>query len=185
MSKTLAGTIFSVIFIAGCNWNQSPEELQRLVKEEPAFRQMIAQRDQAHTQISRIKDDLLKRKQVLDATVEKLRSQYDTYAKAQNLKVEQYRATVDANRARLKSEIDVSQTRIESKQVELDGYLKTLVDVEKVLGEAKGITLSSQEKKKWQERILMLNEKIRPLKDDIQDLKLQIRLKKQKIGYLT
>ena len=52
-----------------------------------------------------------------------------------------------------------------------------------VLREGKGINLSTQEKQKWEERILMLSEKIRPLSEEIQELKLQNRLKKRKIGY--
>ncbi len=56
--------------------------------------------------------------------------------------------------------------------------------MQKVLKDPKGITLSAQDKKRWSEHVLMLNEKIRPLSEDIQELKLQVRLKKQKIAYL-
>jgi hypothetical protein len=56
--------------------------------------------------------------------------------------------------------------------------------VRKVLHESKGITLSKAERQKWEERVLMLSEKMRPLMDEINDLKLQIRLKKQKVQYL-
>lgn len=185
MKKMITAMLLSVFFISGCTWNQSPEELQRLTKEDPAFKLMITQRDQARRQVSLIKNDLLKRKQVMDAETEKFRAQFDVYSKAANLKMDQYRTAIDADRSKLKGDIDISEARIETKQAELEGYQKTLVDVQKVLTESKGITLSPQEKKKWEERVLMLNEKIRPLTDEIQDLKLQIRLKKQKIGYLN
>ena len=69
-------------------------------------------------------------------------------------------------------------------KLEVLGYQKTLLDVRRVLREGKGISLSKTERQKWAERILMLSEKIRPLAEDIQELKLQIRLKKQKIQYL-
>ncbi len=174
-----------ILMPLGCNWNQGPEELARLLKEDVNFRQMMGQRDQAHGQISLIKNDLLKKKQVLDAEVERLRTQYDLYAKAQNRKIEQLRGTIEANRIRLKKDVESAESQSQAKQTELEGYQKTLVDVQKVLRESKGITLSAQEKKKWEERILMLNEKIRPLAEEIQDIKLQNRLKKQKIGYLN
>lgn len=179
-----AGLFLCLLSISGCHWNQGPEELERLVKEDPAFKQMIVQRDQAHAQINLIKDDLLKKKQVMDNAVEKMRGQYDLYAKGQNRKIEQYRATVEANRVRLKSEIEKAQIQIETQETELGGYQKTLTDVKGALKESKGITLSTQEKKKWEERFAMLQEKIRPLSEEIQELKLQIRLKKQKISYL-
>ncbi len=174
---------FTLFFLWGCSAS-GPEELDRLTKEDPAFKQMVATRDQVHGQIRLIKQDLLSRKKTLDAQIEKLRGDYDAYAKAQNKKIEQYQSVIDTQRSVLRHEIETGSAQIESKAAELGGYEKTLTDVKKVLSESKGITFSNQEKQKWEERILMLNEKIRPLSDEIQELKLQIRLKKQKIGFL-
>ena len=84
----------------------------------------------------------------------------------------------------MKKNMELESASLEGKQNELDGYQKTLSDVRKVLHESKGISLSKTERQKWEERILMLSEKMRPLLDEIQELKLQIRLKKQKIQYL-
>ena len=172
------------LFLSGCAM-QSPEELERLLKEDPTFKQMIVSRDQAHAQISLLKQDLLGRKKAVDAQVEKFRADYNVAAKAVNAKIDQYRAAIAANRALLKREIDLAAAEVESKQNEFGGYQKTLSDVQKVLHESKGITLSKAERQKWEERILMLSEKMRPLLDEINELKLQIRLKKQKIQYLT
>ncbi len=169
---------------SGCQWNQGPEELQRLVKEDPYFKGMIVQKNQARGQIGAIKQDLLDKKRIVDARAEKLRAEYDAYAKAQNLKIDQYNLSIDANRGKLRNQITSAEAEIEAKQTELEGYQRTLVDVQKVLRESKGITFSTQEQKKWEERVLMLSEKIRPLSEEIQELKLQIRLKKQKISYL-
>ena len=175
-------TLFCLV-LAGCA-PQSPEELDRLIKEDVAFKQMITARDQAHVQISLIKQDLLARKKLADAQVEKLRADYDAAAKAMNKKIEQLQAAIGTNRDLLKREIDLAASEVEAKQGELGGYKKTLSDVQKVLHESKGITLSKAERQKWEERILMLSEKMRPLIDEINELKLQIRLKKQKIQYL-
>src|SRR3989338_2162598 len=169
--------------LTGCS-SYGPEELDRLVKEDPSFRQMIVARDQAHQQMGEIKEDLLPKKKAMDKQVEKLRREYDTYAKAQNLKIEKYKPTIETNRSLLKREIQTEEAQLEARLTELDGYQKTLSDVKKVMNESKGIRISSQEKEKWDERMLMLSEKIRPLADEIQELKLQIRLKKQKISFL-
>ena len=171
------------VLIAGC-LSESPEELDRLTKEDPAFKQMIQLRDQTHHQIQTLKDDLLNRKKTLDSQVEKLRADYDAIAKAQNQKIEQLRGTIEQNRDLMKKNMESESGSLEAKQNELSGYQKTLTDVRKVLNESKGISLSKTERQKWEERILMLSEKMRPLMDDIQELKLQIRLKKQKIQYL-
>ena len=162
----------------------APEELDRLTKEDPAFKQMIAARDQMHSQIRLIKDDLLEKKKAMDAQIGKLRQDYDVYAKAQTLKVEKCQNAIDANRKALKNEIETASAQLEAKQTELQGYEKTLGDVRKVLHESKSINLSAQEKQKWEERVLMLSEKIRPLTEELQELKLQIRLKKSKISFL-
>ena len=122
--------------------------------------------------------------QVLDGQVEKLRGEYDAYAKSQNTKIEQRQATIDANRKLLKHQIEVASADLESKQKDLEEHEKSLLDVKKVLHGSKGISLSKQEKQKWEERSLLLSEKIQPLADMIQELKLQIRLKKQKIHFL-
>jgi len=172
-----------LVFLSGCLL-ESPEELDRLIKEDPAFKQMIALRDQAHRDILLIKQDLLSRKKVLDAQFDKMRSEYDVYAKAQNKKIDQYRSTIETHRNQLKKEVEFAVASMEDKETELAGYQKTLVDVKKVLTEGKGISLSKAEKQKWEERILMLSEKIRPLSEEIQELRLAIRLKKQKIGFL-
>ena len=169
--------------LAGCA-QESPEELDRLTKEDPVFKQMIQLRDQTRAQIQVIKDDLLNRKKQLDAQVEKLRGDYDAIAKAQNKKIEQLRGAIEQNRDLLKKNMEFESASLEGKQGELDGYQKTLSDVRKVLHEGKGISLSKTERQKWEERILMLSEKMRPLLDEIQELKLQIRLKKQKVQYL-
>ncbi len=173
----------SLLFLSGCSLD-SPGELERLTKEDPNFKQMIVQRDQIHAQIRTIKDDLLVKKKAMDVQVDKLHQDYDVYAKTQNGKIEKYRGIIENYRAVLKREMEVANERLSSKTIEQGGYQKTLADVKKVLTEGKGITLSSQEKQKWEERVQQLTEKLRPLMEEIQDIKLQIRLKKQKINYL-
>ena len=174
--------VFS-IFLAGCG-SYGPEELDRLTKEDPNFKQMILARDQAHGQMRAIREELLAKKQAMDAQVDQLRAEYDAFAKLQNQKIEKYRTSVDTNRQLLKKDIEIDETRLALKQTELEGYSKTLADVRKVLKESKGITFSTQEKQKWEEKTLLLSEKMRPLKEEIEDLMLQIRLKKRKISFL-
>lgn len=184
MLKRFIPAFWLGVFLAGCSL-QSPEELDRLTKEDPAFKQMILQRDQARLQVRLIKDEMLTRKKTLDAQVDKLRKDYDFYAKAQNLKIEKYQSTVDANRSVLKLDIEKASAQLADKAQKLDGYRKTLADIQKVLKEGQGINFSASDRKKWEEQILMLSEKIRPLEEEIQDLKLQMRLKKQKISFLS
>ncbi len=184
MSKRFLLAFFFPIVLAGCS-STSPEELDRLTKEDPVFKQMVLQRDQARSQVQLIKEDLLQRKKLLDAQVSKLRQEYDATAKAQNLKMEKYQAAIDANRERLKADCEAAEVQLAEKAVKLGGYRKTLSDIQKVLKEGQGISFSQADKKKWEEQILILSEKIRPLEDEIQDLKLQIRLKKQKMGFLS
>jgi archaellum component FlaC len=174
---------FSLLFLPGCA-SYSPEELERLTKEDAQFKVMIQARDQAHAQIGLIKQDLLQKKKLMDVQVEKLRSEYDAFAKTQNLKIEKFQSSIDTNRTALKREVESAGAQLAAKLSEIEGYQKTLADVKKVLNETKAISLSSQEKQKWEERAEMLKEKIRPLTDEIQELKLQIRLKKQKTGFL-
>lgn len=183
MIKKVIGFSALALCLAGCD-TYGPEELGRLTKEDPQFKQMIAARDQVHAQIRLIKEDLLSKKKLMDAQIDKLRQEYDNYSKAQNVKIDKYQTAIEANGERLRREIDAADAQLASKKTELEGYQKTLSDVKKMLHEGKGITLSAQEKQKWQERMLMLSEKIRPLLDDIQELKLQTKLKKQKISFL-
>jgi hypothetical protein len=171
------------VLLSGC-LRDNPEELDRLVKEDPAFKQMIAARNEAYRGIQAIKQDLLARKKTIDAQVAKLRGDHEAYARSQNVKIAQYHATIEASRLRLKQELETAGLSLERKQVELAGYQKTLADVKQMLAESKGITLGKAERQKWEERILMLSEKIRPLTEEIQELKLEMRLKRQKIGYL-
>lgn len=177
---------FSVIalMLSGCG-TTSPEELDRLMKEDPQFKQMILARDRARAQMHLIKQEMLGRKKSMDAQIDKLRLGYDNYAKAQNLIIEKFQATIESNRDFLRRQIDTAESELAAKTRELEGYEKTLSDVRKMLQEGRGISLSEQEKQKWEERILMLSEKIRPLQEAIQELKLQNKLKKQKIGFLT
>jgi chromosome segregation ATPase len=175
--------LISLPVLYGCDF-YGPEELDRLMKEDPAFRQMIAARDQAHSRIRTLKQDLLVRKKDLDAQVDKLRASYDAYAKGQNQQIEKYMTAIEGYREQMKRELAVLGERLVARTAELNGYEKTLSDVKRVIRESKGIKLTSSEKQKWEERVLMLSEKIRPLKEEIQDIKLQIRLKKQKLSFL-
>lgn len=172
------------LILGGCLLTESPEELERLTKEDPAFEKMILSRNQAHQQIAAIKNDLLGRKRQLDAETARLRSDYDAYAQSQGQKMEVLRQSIEGHRRALKQQIETAQARLEAKQVEVEGYRKTLDDVRQMLKESKGITLSPKERQKWDERMLMLAEKIRPLEDEIRELRLEIRLKNQKIRYL-
>lgn len=177
--------VFALVFVlTGCSVN-NPEELERLTKEDSAFKRMITTRDRMNADVKLIKDDLLAKKRAVDAEVEKMRQDYDAYAKSQNVKIEKYKTVLDTYRQALQKDIEAATVSLESKQNELVGYQKTLQDVRKVLSESKGITLSTQENEKWEERIVLLNEKIRPLVDEIQDLKLKTRLHKKKIGFLN
>ena len=177
--------LFCCLSLTGCWWWQNPEELERLTKEDPVFKQMIIARDQARGQEHLIKEDLLLKKKILDGQVEKLRAEYDVYAKAQNKKIEQYQATIESNRDLLKRQIESASTELETRQKDVEEYEKTLAGIKKLLRESKGVTFSGQEKKKLEEKALILSEKIQPMADHVQELKLQIRLKKQKIYFLT
>ena len=181
--KRLLISLLACLSLTGC-LGENPEELNRLVKEDPAFKQMIAARDEAQHQVQLIKQDLLARKNTVNEQVGKLRAEYDAYAKVQSVKLQQYRAAIEADRAVLKREAETAGLSLEKKTAELASYQKTLADVKKVLTEGKGLSLSKTERQKWQERILLLSEKMRPLVEEIQDLRLGIRLEKQKIGYL-
>jgi hypothetical protein len=172
------------VFLGGC-LQESPEELERLTKEDPVFKQMILARNQAHQQIQLIREDLLFRKKQLDVQMERLRADYDAVAKAQNAKIGQMRASIETNRESIKKDIEASSASLLEKSAELEGYQRTLSDVRKVLNESKGISLSKTERQKWEERILMLSEKMRPLSEEIQELRIRIRLKKQKIQFLN
>ena len=176
--------LFFFLTLTGCS-SYGPEELDRLTKEDPEFKQMIIARDQMRAQMQLLKEDLLVKKRTLDNQVDHLRAQYDATAKLANQKMDQCQAAIDANRALLKHEIEVSQMRQIAKREEFEGYRKTLSDVQRVLKESKGITFSSQEKQKWQEKLLLLSEKMRPLQEAIEDLGLEIRLKKRKISFLS
>ncbi len=183
-SSVLHFFLLGALFLLGGCSAYGPEELDRLTKEDPHFKQMILARDQMHAQIRSLKEDLLGRKKAMDLQIDKLRRDYDAYAKAQNIKIEKYQTTIESNRSVLKREIDAASVQLTAKETELDGYQKTLSDVKKVLQEGKGIRLSAQEKDKWEERVLMLSEKIRPLMDEIQELRLQGSLKKKKMSFL-
>ncbi len=169
--------------LSGC-MSYGPEELDRLTKEDPEFKKMIELRDQIHNDISLIKNDLLSKKKTMDAQSEKLHQEYEIYAKNQNMKIEKMKQVVAAKRDLLNHDIEAASNALGLKETELKGYQDTLDQVRKMLTESKGLNLSSVEKQKWEERTLMLSEKMRPLSDEIQDLKLQIRLKKRKVGFL-
>ncbi|MBI4352585.1 MAG: hypothetical protein HY593_01540 [Candidatus Omnitrophica bacterium] len=172
-----------LLALAGCSLN-APEELDRLMKEDAGFKRMIGLRNESYSQIHLIKQDLLSKKRSLDAQTDKLRREYDGYARAQNEKMEKYRMAIEANRSILKHEWETLTAQLAAKLTELKGYQRTLADVRRVLRESKGIEISSQERQKWEERVLLLSEKIRPLGEEIEELKLQIRLKKRKASFL-
>jgi hypothetical protein len=175
----------AALCLSGCLLGENDEELGRLVKEDPVFKQMILVRDESRRQIALIKNDLLSRKNTMNSQAEKLRAEYDAVAKVQNAKAEEYRASIRALRDKLKQELELSIASLEKKRLDMAGFQRTLADLKKVLTEGKGLALSKNERLKWEEKTLMLSEKMRPLSEEIQDLKLQIRLKKQKIGYLS
>lgn len=174
--------LFFVAFFSGCNV-YGPEELDRLIKEDPIFKQMIASRDQVHSQIRLIKDDLLTRKKSMDGQIEKLRNEFDIYSREQNQKIQKLETIIEASRAALRKDIEAAEEEMEAKSKELKDYLGTYNDIRQ-LGRSKGITIPQKEKQVWQERLLELSEKINRLNERVQELKLQIRLKKQKISFL-
>ena len=183
MKKCRAFCLILSLTLAGC-LQESPEELARLTKEDPVFKQMILSRDQAHAQSRLIKEDLLERKKTMDDQIGKLRSDYDVIAKQQNKKMDQYGASIEQNANRLRKEIEAQSQSQSEKEVIFGSDQRKLAEVRKILQESKGFKLTKTERQQWEERALLLTEKMRPLAEEIQDLKLQIRLKKQKIRYL-
>jgi hypothetical protein len=183
MKTARQAALLLAVLAAGCTAS-TPEELERLVKEDPAFSQMITARDQMHREIRLIKQDLLERKKTADTQASKIRNDYDAFAKAGSVKISKYQETIAASRNVLQREIETKSAQLAAKETETAGYDKTLADVKKVLRESKGLTISAAEKEKWEERMLMLSEKMKPLSDEIQDLKAEIALKKRKIGFL-
>ena len=110
--------ILSALTFSGC-LTESAEELDRLVKEDGAFKQMIVARNETRRQIDTIKQELLARKKSLDEQVGKMRSEYDLYSKAQNTKVEQFRAAIETHRNQLKRELELASASLERKISEL------------------------------------------------------------------
>ncbi|OGW92019.1 MAG: hypothetical protein A3D28_06370 [Omnitrophica bacterium RIFCSPHIGHO2_02_FULL_63_14] len=172
-----------LLLLAGCSV-QRPEEFDRLLKEDPHFAQMISARDQARQEIQALKKDLLAKKKAMDAEIERLRGEYDAYARTQNQKVAKYEAYLSAARSVLRREVDTAEAQLEAKRTELKGYRETLDQVKKMSRGAKGIKITPDEKERWEDRSLLLSEKIRPLEDDIRQLQADIQLKKKKIAYL-
>lgn len=183
MPRRLFVFLCLTLVLAGCS-QYGPEELDRLTKEDPNFKQMIVSRDQIHAQVHAIKQDLLAKKKAMDEQVDKLRRDYDAYSKAQNQKIEKYESVIDANRNLLKREVETAEADLDAKSAELDRLQKTLADVEKVLRQSHDLTLSAPERQKWEERRLMISEKIKPLTDDMQELKAKISLGKRKVSFL-
>lgn len=170
------------LLAAGCT-SMSPEELDRLTKEDPAFKQMISSRDEVHFQIRQIREDLLTKKKAMDAQIDSLRKAYDAYARTQHLKIEKYKATIEANRKILERDIEAAQAELDVKERRLQEYRATQEDIQKIIGN-QSLKMTEKESDKWQERETLLSEKIRPLVDEIQELRLRIRLKQQKIKFL-
>lgn len=168
---------------AGCA-SYGPEELDRLVKEDPNFRQMLVARDQMRAEIRLIKQGLFERKKVADVQIQKVRQEYEQHAKSENEKILKYQAVIETNRNVLRRDIETSEAQAAAKRAELERLQKTLGEVEKVLSESRDIRLSAEERQKWEERRLMISEKIRPLSDDIAELEIRIRLNKRKLGFL-
>lgn len=177
---------FLILFLSGCNSYNSTasEELDRLTKEDPQFKEMMDSRNEAHRQIRAVKGQILEKKKVIDAKVSQLRKEYDAYVKENNITIEKYRSTIEANRNVLRREIEAGRAKLAAMAKELDGYQKTLGDVRKVISNGKGIDFSAEERKKWEERVLLLSEKIKPLADAIEEAKLSLRLKEQKMNFL-
>ena len=182
MTKTVALFCFA-IFLSGCG-SSGPDELDRLMKEDPDFKQLILQRDRLHGEMKAIKQSMLSKKKVMDAEIDQVRLAYDTYSKAENQKIEKYQAVIDASRLQMKQDIMHAQGSLSQKENEYKDYAKSLESAKQFIHGSKGITFSSQEKKQLEEKILLLSEKMRPLREEIEDLKLRIRLKKQKIDFL-
>ncbi len=175
---------FAVAVLSGGCASYNPEELDRLTKEDPNFKQMIVARDAARGEIRGIKADLLGRKRALDGQVERLRGEYDEYAKAQSLKIDKYRDLIETSRNVLRREMETASAQLTAKEAELGRLQKTQAEVAKVLRQSRDITLSRAEREKWEERSLMISEKIRPLTEEIEELSARIRLAKRKIGFL-
>ncbi len=169
--------------LAGCS-PYGPEELDRLMKEDPDFKLMVATRDQMSQQMRLIKDDLLAKKKGMDAQVGKLRQDYDTFAKSQNVKIEKFKAVSETNRNQLAQEIQTAAARLKDKGQELRRYEEIMKGWKGLLKNSKSTEISSRDKQKWEEDILRLEEKMRPLKEVIEELKIQIRLKKRKLSFL-
>lgn len=178
-----AAVLCVLLLLAGCA-SYGPEELERLKKEDPSFAQVIASKDHIHEQIRIIKNDLLSRKNAADIQIDRIRGEYDLYAKSQNEKIEKYRAAIDASRNLLQREVETGAKQLEAKVTELAGYQKTLAEVRKMLRDSRGLNLTGKSRQKWEERALMLSEKMRPLAEEIEDLRSEIRLKKRKIYFI-
>lgn len=176
--------VIAALILIGCA-PPDPEELERLVKQDPSFKQVIGARDQVHRQVQVIRTDLLQKKQALDSTVDKLRTDYDAFAKAQNQQIEKYQASLEAYRALMKRELETLNAQLQAKKTEFAGYKNSIESIHKMRGQTQGIKLSKAEQEKWQERVLMLSEKARPLVEEIRELEAEIALKKRKLSYLT
>ena len=155
------------------------------MKSDPNFRQMIVSRGHMRGEIRKIKDDLLARKKLMDAQIDKLRAVYDATAKVQNQKIEKYQQNIDTNRNDVKRQGETLQAQLKAKETELAAFQSTLSEIGNVLKGSKSISLTTQEKQRWEERKLMQSEKMRPLAEEIEDLKVQIELAKKKSAYLN
>ena len=181
--RILSLLILVSIPMAGCA-QTDPQELELLKKDDPNFRQRMAEKEEARQQMVNLKAQLRESETVMDAKIGELKTIHQDKAFIVNEQFGNLKNKIMLNRQLYKAELVDYQQTLRDKKREIAEVMDTLENVTGVIGRNGSLNFSPQELAHWEERRAALESRVDPLETKVAKLEAKIGLQKKKLKYL-
>lgn len=180
----LAAGVSLAVLLSGCGNEPDRAELDLLLKEDPAFHELVRTKVNLETQIAGLRKELAEHKTRMDEKILGLRRDYDADRQTKDRSVGEYQALLAGQRRDFAAGYDKARAQLESRK-------RMRADIEKAIREARGVlakkdklAISGREIGEWEERITNLQNRLSPLDAEISALESTVSLKRKKLKYL-
>lgn len=185
MGKILlvCGFFAAVCGLYGCE-QVDRESLNKLAQSDPSFKQMLLKKEGLDSRITLFSNQLQDEKTRVFANIMAMQEDLNKYKQDVESKIAVLKKEMDPERARIKEKIGGLIASVAAKKSALRDLEGTRRNLTSLINQQKAVNVTSEDMKKWQERLTALNEQIEPLKGNVRELEEEIRTLRLKLAAL-
>jgi chromosome segregation ATPase len=168
------------VLISGCE-QVDTETLNKITQEDPSFKPVLERKKELDSKIAFLENQLRDSKSDTSARIRTLqenfnRQKLDIYGKVASLKAE-----LNPARLEIRQEMDSLRGQLANKKEILKNLESTRRNLTNLINQQKAVSVTTEDMRKWQERLADLNKQIEPIAGEVRELEEKLKILRLKL----